>query len=204
MTFDQQFDGEQFNSNIARESFDKTNSLNIDLGAGVNLRLQPSNANPTTKRTKLDVGLSVHHITRPDEAFNLSEDIALERRYATYVLGTVMLAENFDVLLRGTAQFQGAFKENVVGGAGKIYLSKKPARELAFSLGASYRFNTIGDAIIPNVEFHIRQWLLGLSYDVNVSELQAASARQGGPEVALRYLFTNIKPTTKTKVCPII
>jgi type IX secretion system PorP/SprF family membrane protein len=204
LTFDNMFNGEQFDPNEGRESFDKTNTLSIDLGAGVNFHLQPANAHPVNKRSKLDVGVSVFHVNRPNEAFNLNEDIRLERRFSSYVIGTLMLAENFDVLVRGTAQFQGAFQQNVIGGAGKIHLSKKPSRELAVALGAAYRFNTVGDAIIPHIDFQIRQWLLGLSYDINVSELQMASVRQGGPEVALRYLFTNIKPAAKTKVCPII
>ncbi|MEM9849439.1 MAG: PorP/SprF family type IX secretion system membrane protein [Bacteroidota bacterium] len=204
LTFDSQFNGTQFDPNRSREAFDNTSIANLDLASGINFRLQPQDAHPLTKRSKLDAGLGVFHLTTPKEGFNLREDIRLARRYSAYVQGTIMLNPTFDVVLRGTAQFQGTYRENVVGGGAKIFINRKPARELAVLLGGAYRFDSFGDAMIPHVEFHIQQWMLGISYDVNISEFQAASERRGGPEVAVRYLFTPVKPAEKTKVCPII
>ncbi|MEM9885079.1 MAG: PorP/SprF family type IX secretion system membrane protein [Bacteroidota bacterium] len=204
LTFDNQFDGEQFDPSRSREAFDNTSIASLDLASGLNFRLQPQDAHPLTKRSKLDVGLGVFHLNTPREGFNLQEDIRLDRRYSAYLQGTVMLHPTFDLVIRGMAQFQGQYRENVVGGGAKIFINRKPARELAVLLGGSYRFDTFGDAMIPHIEFHIQQWMLGLNYDVNISEFQAASERRGGLEVAVRYLFTPVKPPEKTKVCPII
>jgi type IX secretion system PorP/SprF family membrane protein len=204
LTFDQQFDGEQFNNSLPREAFDNTSVATLDLGVGLNLRLQAPDANPLTKRSKVDFGLGLHRLTTPKEGFNLREDIELPMRFSPYVLGTLMLSPAFDLEVRATSQFQGQYRENVIGGGAKVFINRKPARELAVLLGASYRFDSFGDAMIPHIEFHVQQWLLGLSYDVNVSEFQVASDRRGGVEVALRYLFTTVKPPEATKVCPII
>ncbi len=204
LTFDQQFNGEQFDPNRAKEGFTNTSLLNIDLGAGINFRLQPVGAHPINKRTKLDIGVGVFHLNEPKEGFDLGSDIRLSQRYSAYAMGTLMLSDLFDFIARGTVQLQGPYQENVVGGTGKFHINRQPAQELAFALGASYRFDNFGDAIVPHAEFHIRQWLLGLSYDVNISEFKAASTRRGGIEVALRYIFSPLKPAEKTKACPII
>lgn len=204
LTYDQQFNGDQFDATLPREAFDNTSIATLDLASGLNVRLQSADANILTKRSRLDVGVGVHRLTTPREGFNMNEDIQLPIRFSPYLLGTLMLSPSFDLQVRGTAQFQGEYRENVVGAGAKVYINRKPARELAMLLGASYRFNSFGDAMIPHVEFHIQQWMLGLSYDINISEFQVASDRQGGPEVALRYLFTTVKPPEKTKVCPII
>lgn len=205
LTFDNQFNGNVFDPNIPRESFDRSNTMNIDLGAGLNLRLQPERANPLTKRTKLDFGISVHHLTIPNEAFNLGEVIKLPIRFNLYTMGTLMVSDVFDVLVRASAQLQGVYQENVIGASGKIFINRKPARETAFVLGAAARFNSFGDAIIPHAEFHIQRWMLGLSYDFNISELRAASSMQGGIEVAVQYLIRYVDTSdSPTKVCPII
>lgn len=204
LTFDEQFDGEQFDPSIPVESFDKTNSLNPDFAAGLNFRLQPADAHRLTKRSKLDFGLGVHHLTQPNEAFNLNEDIRLNMRFSGYALATLMLTNSFDILLRGTAQFQGPYRENLGSMSAKIHLNRQPSREVAIVLGGSYRFDSNGDAIIPHIEFHVQRWLLGLNYDVNISAFQTATLRRGGPEVAFRYIFTSVKPLEVQKICPII
>jgi type IX secretion system PorP/SprF family membrane protein len=204
LTFDQQFDGEQFDPNRPREGFSRTNDLNMDLGSGINLRLQPQDAHPITKRTKLDIGVAAHHITEPKEAFFIDGEVQLKRRYSTYAMGTLMLSDLFDFVARGMVQLQGPYQENVVGASGKIHINRNPAQELAVLFGSSYRFDSFGDAIIPHMEIEMQQWLLGVSYDVNISEFQAASSRRGGIEIALRYIFAPLKPVNKTKICPII
>ena len=52
------------------------------------------------------------------------------------------------------------------------------------SFGAYYRYN---DAIIPSIIYQFDNYTLGLSYDVNVSNLTPVTNRKGGLEVMLRY-----------------
>jgi len=204
LTFDSQFDGEQFNPNLPKESFDDTSLLGLDISSGLNVRLQPEDADPLEKRSKLDFGGAVFHINQPNQSFNDDDKIQLFRRYSFYALGTLMLSNSFDVVLMGTSQFQGSYQENVVGGGGRIFIVKQKAKELAVQLGASYRFGDFGDAVIPHFEVLIKQWKVGVSYDVNTSELQIATDRRGGPEISVQYIINKIKPLEVMKICPII
>ena len=115
-----------------------------------------------------------------------------------------MLTDDFDLLLRTTMQSQGPYQETVVGGGARVFVTKRKANELALQLGAHYRYGDFGDAVIPVFEIMYGPWEVGLSYDVNTSEFQAATNRQGGPEVSVRYIITRIKPAPLTKICPII
>jgi len=206
LTYDQQFDGNKFDPSLNREPAPSgnTNLLNVDISTGLNIRMQPLEANPLTKRTRLDVGVALHHLTRPDETFDLSDESPLDRRLTFHAIANLMVNPFFDFRMRGTSSFQGKYQENVIGFGGRIIINDKPAREAAMHLGASYRFHGFGDAFIPHIEFEWKQWMLGISYDVNTSAFQDATGRQGGPEIALRYIRRPVNPPEKTKVCPII
>lgn len=54
----------------------------------------------------------------------------------------------------------------------------------SFSVGAFYRLN---DAIVPVVNIQLRRFAAGLSYDVNISRLSAASQYQGGFELTFKF-----------------
>jgi len=41
-----------------------------------------------------------------------------------------------------------------------------------------------------------------LSYDINVSDFQVATDRNGGFELSVRYLFKKICPVPNVKFCP--
>ncbi len=204
LTFDSQFDGEQFNPNLPKETFDDTSLLGVDLSSGLNFRLQPRDADPLTKRSKLDVGGAVFHINQPNQSFNDDDEIRLNSRFSMYALGTLMLSNSFDIVLMGSSQLQGSYLEHIVGGGGRIFIIKDAGNELAIQLGASYRFGDFGDAVIPHFQMRIKQWQVGVSYDVNTSELQIATDRRGGPEVSVQYIITKVKPLEIMKICPII
>ncbi|MFZ9942632.1 MAG: type IX secretion system membrane protein PorP/SprF, partial [Bacteroidia bacterium] len=55
----------------------------------------------------------------------------------------------------------------------------------AISLGMHYR---VGDAMIPSLLAEFGDYALGVSYDINLSDLEAASTKRGGMEVAIRYM----------------
>ncbi|MEM8526140.1 MAG: PorP/SprF family type IX secretion system membrane protein [Bacteroidota bacterium] len=206
LTYDQQFNGNQFDASLKGEPAPNinTNLLNVDISTGINIRIQPLEANPLTKRTRLDVGVALHHLTKPDETFALSDGSPLNRRLTFHAIANLMVNPSFDFRLRGASHFQGTYQENLIGFGGRLIVSKQAAREAALHFGASYRFHGFGDAFIPHVELEWKQWMLGVSYDVNTSQFQDATGRRGGPEIALRYIRRPVDPPEKTKACPII
>ena len=61
-------------------------------------------------------------------------------------------------------------------------------KESAISFGTHYR---VGDAIIPSVLFEIGSYAIGIGYDVNISQLRAATSSRGGMEFSIRYINPN-------------
>jgi hypothetical protein len=62
---------------------------------------------------------------------------------------------------------------------------KKPA---AFVLGGYYRFS---DAFNVVAAYEMYPFRLGLSYDINLSNLTSASQARGGFEISLRFLMAD-------------
>ena len=71
--------------------------------------------------------------------------------------------------------------------ASKYTVRKKPA---AFVLGGYYRF---ADAAVIVAAYEFSGFRLGMSYDLNLSDLKTASKARGGFEVSLRYMIPSAK-----------
>lgn len=200
LTFDSQYDGESFDpSRPINEQFSNTAKVYGDVSAGVNWHAQK-----LTKRTRLDVGAALYHLTQPDQNFNSADPARLSSRLSLYMLPTLQVSNKLDLLLHGMAQLQGAYTEGFAGLGARIHLNQRRTKEMAVQLTGSYRFNAFGDSIIPAAELHYKTWIVGLSYDVNISDFRRATNRYGGPELAIRYTITNVKPLNTFKICPII
>lgn len=200
LTFDNQFDGEVFNPNRPiNEQFTNTAKVYGDVSAGVNWHGQK-----LRKRTRLDVGAGIYHINQPDQSFNSVDPARLSTRISLYMMPVLQVSQNFDLVLHGMAQLQGPYTEGFAGIGGKIHLNQRKTKEMALQVGGSFRFNAFGDAIIPAAELHYKTWIVGLSYDINISDFTEATNRYGGPELAIRYTITNVKPVSTFKICPII
>jgi len=200
LTFDNQFDGEIFDPNRPiNEQFTNTAKVYGDINFGVNWHGQK-----LRKRTRLDVGAAVYHLNQPDQSFNPNDPARLSSRISLYMMPTIQVNKTFDFVLNGMAQLQGAYTEGFLGAGGRIHLNQRRTKEMALQITGSYRFNAFGDAIIPAAELHYKTWIVGLSYDINISDFQRATNRYGGPELAIRYTITNVKPINTFKICPII
>lgn len=156
------------------------------LAGGVNWRYQLRES-----RTFINVGGGVYHLNTPNVSFYDGAKVELEQRLSAYVLGTLMLTDRVDLIANYSHQWQGPAREPLAGVRGKFYLVDPLVRTLAFQLGAHYRFD---DAIIPVVKANIDNWEVGFSYDINLSDFDTASDRNGGPELAVIYTFQKIRP----------
>ena len=103
-------------------------------------------------------------------------------------------------MAHGIAQFQGSYKEIVIGAGPKFYLNQDRGKNFAVGLYGMYRFR---DAIAPALHLYINELQLGISYDVNTSPFHVVSDRKGGPEVSLIYILSKVKPLSQFKACPI-
>lgn len=196
------------------ETFPSTSKFFLDFGAGINLRLQGLDAaemiDRLTKRSKLDVGVGVFHITQPDQSFYDNYESPLTTRITPYILGVLQVSNNVDLVGNLIGQFQEPYQEYLGMVGGRIYLSRRLGRPLAVQLGVGYRFNDIKafsaskDAWMPNVEVHYKQWRAGFSYDINISGFNVTTQKRGGPEFSVSYVLHKVRPLPYFKHCPLI
>ena len=200
LTFDNQWNGDIFDPNrTINENFNDPGLAYPDFGVGINWRGQSG-----VKRTKMDLGAGAFHFNRPNQSFQSNDKSQLPVRVSMYIMPTVQVSPKVDVVGYGTAQTQGSDFEALAGAAGRLHLSEQKSKEIAVQLGFTYRFNAIGDALIPAAELHFHQWVVGLSWDVNVSNFSTATNRNGGPEIAIQYLFKKVYPLKAFKACPLL
>ena len=196
LQFDNQYSPEGFYDPTrgTGETFKDPSLGFADFSAGLNYRFQ----NPKT-RTRLNLGGALFHINRPKISFYDEDNKQLTSRVSAYGQGIFQLKDKFDLVLQALGQWQTPHREIVLGIAGKIHLNTNWDKELALQLGLDLRLK---DAIIPHAELHYRQWLFGLSYDVNFSNFNITNSSRGGPEIHVIHILTRVKPP-EFKICPI-
>ena len=205
-----QFDGWRYDPNLPTgEDWTKTSLFFPDLAAGINFRFQGIDATALVdrldRRSKLDVGIGVFHLLRPNQSFVGDPNVDLPLRISPYLMGTLMLGKSFDLVLNGTAQFQDSYRE-LMGLAGlKIHINRNLGKQFALQLDFGYRHaNGFGDALIPGIEIFYNAWEFGFTYDVNISDFNIATSKRGGPELSLRYILRKVRPLPVFKICPLI
>ncbi|MEO7175417.1 MAG: PorP/SprF family type IX secretion system membrane protein [Saprospiraceae bacterium] len=199
LKWDNQWDGTKYNEALPTgEGSTPDTKGYLDLGAGANFRLQKS------ERTKVDFGAGFYHLNKPSNSFKGSSDLKLPIRQSYYVEGAVAVANAVDFVLNASWYQQAEYDEKNVGVAAKIYLNQKRGKEFALQVGSQYRFNENfkKDAIMPTLAFFVNSWHVGLSYDINLSEFNAATKYYGGPEVHVTYIIKKVK-ALEAKNCPI-
>jgi len=196
LTFDNQWDGDSYDPNIGSlENFSRTRITYFDMGAGVSYLWRK------TQRTQVNVGFSALHLTKPKQSFFDDRDIRLDMKFAVSGIGEFPVSAKIDVLPTFLFQSQGKFNETLVGVFGKYYLKPVNGMPTAVSLGGFYRLK---DAFILAANMDYRNFNVGLSYDVNISKLIAATNHRGGFEISVIYIFRKLVPfVAKKRVCPI-
>lgn len=158
------------------ESFDKTSATSFDANFGIVY----FNRNPNYRLNPFG-GVSLYHLSRPHDPFIGTSDKRLPMRLNIHGGARIKLSSQFNL----TPQFiyirQGNAHETAMG----LYVQYLLPNYSDLLFGTTYRFN---DAVIPFVGFHLGDFTLGLSYDVNVSQLRAASQGRGGMEISLSYI----------------
>lgn len=181
------------------EHFDQTSATDLD----VNFGIVYFNRNPNHTANPF-VGLSVYHLTRPDDPFYKSSKGRLPMRFNAHGGLRIKLSRRFNLtpqiiyMQQGEDYGSGSAEELV----GSLYTQYMLSQNSDLLFGFSYRNE---DAFIPFLGFHLGDFTLGVSYDVNISDLDVASAHQGGIELSLSYSKrnnNNKNMATPRFVCP--
>lgn len=129
-------------------------------------------------------GASVYHMNRPKESFT-GAVYTLNPRLTLHAGGSFPIAENASLQLSGLHSRQAGAVNTVLGGNVAVQMNQDQEVPTNVYLGGWYR---LGDAVIPYIGLEFGEFLLGATYDVNISNLKTASQSRGGIEISLIYV----------------
>ncbi|MBL4651356.1 MAG: PorP/SprF family type IX secretion system membrane protein [Flavobacteriales bacterium] len=192
-TWGSQFNDYGFDTNLATNEPANTFSSKMyaDIAAGVYYQLSNTTSSFLDETIhEMDFGIAVFHLNRPKQEFlginegrlpvKLVIQGAMEKGFALSpfaVVPTLFFAK------------QGAHTEFVAGMLVKISSGGTAKltgfdKKMAIYLGGHYRWK---DAIIGKLMFEIQDYMIGVSYDINVSSFSAVTNRAGSFEVSIKY-----------------
>ncbi len=202
LRFGSQFDGTGFNPNIVSgETFGNDNFTFFDLGAGLFWYSFPK------KRTNYWAGVAVAHLNRPNQSFFEGADANLFMRISGTAGLQVPIGSNLDLLPSLLILSQGPAFETQIGTYVKILFEPNSADGNAFYIGPSYRIvrgedrAIASDALILGTRFDYSSFSFGFAYDLNFSELTAATNSRGAFEVSAIHVGA-FKKKSNVKYCP--
>ena len=198
LTFNDQFNGDVYDPNITsydQIKFSGNNNISyFDLNEGLLFRYQMKD------RFWVNMGTALFHLTQPNVSFLKNDPVQLPMRFNLSIDASVPVSDRIDLLPLFLMQFQQQYQEILFGLSAKYHLNLNPGREMSASLGIMNRW---ADALILRLGFTYQNWQFGLSYDINVSDFQIATAGNGGYELAVIYIFSQVPKLGSVKTCPI-
>ena len=179
--------GEQWNpitgynsSNPTTETFARSSSATLDIGAGALYY----DASPE-KKYNVFGGLSVFHINKPyDRIVSMQgkETNTIPVRYSFHGGVSYNFSERLYIIPHVLYMHQGTANEVMLG----TYVQLNVNAETDVLMGAYYRYK---DALAPFFGLDYKNFIVGLSYDANISRLGGATTRNVNSfELSLTYI----------------
>jgi type IX secretion system PorP/SprF family membrane protein len=150
----------------------------LDLNAGVLY------TGSTNEKNNYYAGVSMYHLTRPKQTFTGAYFI-LNPRVTFHAGGYFPVGYNNTLHLSAQFSSQAQAYEAVLGGALQLPIGENTDKQNSVYFGSWIRLN---DAVIPYIGLEFSDFRMGLTYDVNISSLKAASQTRGGLEISLIYV----------------
>jgi type IX secretion system PorP/SprF family membrane protein len=169
----------------------KTSATSFDAGAG----FLYYDGTPGRK-TNVFAGFAASHLTRPEDPFSVGAKEKLPIRYTAHAGVRIQAGDNFTITPNALYLRQGNAEEKMLGAFGQF----KATPEFDFLIGGNFRFD---DAISPYVGFYYKSVTLGLSYDVNVSDLGQLTGKANTFEVSFTLIGKKkVKMQEENFICP--
>jgi type IX secretion system PorP/SprF family membrane protein len=180
-----------YNPGSSTDGFNKTKTSAFDAGAGILY----FDAAPG-KKANVYAGFSVSHLTKPKDYFSSDGNAKLPMRYTGHAGVRLTLNDMMSVTPNVLYAKQGTAEEKMAGAY--VQLNAAPGTDVM--LGANYRIN---DAISPFVGFTHNNLVLGVSYDVNASDLGKMVHGSNSFELSLSFTGRRkIKTPEANFICP--
>jgi type IX secretion system PorP/SprF family membrane protein len=166
-------------SNVTTEQIANTSATTLDIGAGVLY----FNAAPD-KKANVFAGASVYHINRPKDPIVASGSTDLNvipLRYVAHGGVSITLSPRASLVPHFMYNRQGTASEKILG----TYVQLNVNDYTDFMFGGYYRFK---DAFAPFVGVDWKNFIVGVSYDVNASKLSSLTRNVNSFELSLTYV----------------
>ncbi len=201
-TDDQFVNGSYSPSNVSSQIYPNTSKSYLDLSAGLVY------SSSFGDDSHYYLGLAIFHVNNPNTSF-LSTTISqqLQAKYVFNAGLSTPINEHDQVIAYLDYYSQGGNNQFFSGFLYESTLVNYPNENedendaLKISGGFFYRWN---DALIPSVKLQMHKLMVGISYDVNVSQLRTASQLRGGLEFTISFQgFLNQRNSTRERMlCP--
>jgi type IX secretion system PorP/SprF family membrane protein len=131
------------------------------------------------------IGYSIYHLNKPKVNFK-DKNWYLSARSTIHAGGTFPLSDVLGLNVSVIQQFQNKTSETVLGGAFSINANgDKEENPTNIYIGSWLRLK---DAVIPYIGLEFGGLRIGASYDINTSDLKAATGNRGGSEFSIIYI----------------
>lgn len=195
LNFDSQYNGFYFDPSLStNENIGVQKYLNLNLAMGVIYKYQPA------ARKEIVGGIGWFNILTPDQSFFGEDGIDRDQRLVIHAKANYPLNFEYDLQPGLFLQFQGTYKEIVLGSNIRYLLVDKKGEFIAPYAGLWFRNR---DAINLVAGAYYNNWKGAVSYDINISKLVPASQVRGGFEFSLQYILHIFKPADiQHRICP--
>ena len=191
-----QYDGYQYDSQLSTGETESDLSVGApDFSSGLTWTYRKGERYMTGNDQLLLIsGVSIQHINKPKTELRAIVDDPLYYRWVGHITGIIGIPNSpMSILPSAVYLYQGSLSEIMLG-ANIGYRFKEASKYTGnlkggtIGIGAQYRLK---DAFIITSFIEISNYTLGVSYDLNTSDLSNASKSFGAFEVALRYVYPN-------------
>jgi type IX secretion system PorP/SprF family membrane protein len=169
--------------------------LDGSLGISFNSAFGPENQNT------LYAGFAYHHLNRPKNSFYKNPAVELDPKIVVSA-GIKSIVNDYSFFtIQADYSSQGPSQETIGGVLYSYKLGNEPdVYPYVVSLGGFIRWK---DAFIPVIRLEMNSFSVGLSYDVNTSQLNTVSNARGGFELSISYIgFLDRENAKFRMLCP--
>ncbi|NII29653.1 type IX secretion system membrane protein PorP/SprF [Pseudoflavitalea sp. X16] len=131
------------------------------------------------------LGASVMHVNKPYTDKNKTKEYRLSQAWG--VQGGYRFVTGLDddeCAFYASMNWQGKAYKHFFNGTWSTPVKQLPGT--AVGLGLGYRYE---DALVPSIELRYVKLIVGISYDMNISDISASGIKRNGLELALRLDF---------------
>ena len=178
------------------EFFGQTNNYMFDLNFGVGWGRKFGD------KFYPEVGLSWFHVNTPEESF-LGDKVNLPLRHAYNLKLNYKLSDNFLIMPNALFMYQIERQDLVVGVLAKKKIEDNKTKINQVFAGINFRdgFNRNYDAMNLIIGAKREEWQVGISYDINVSDLSSVTHYRGAFELSVIYIVKSSDPSTFIVPC---